>query len=200
MSSINPSMAFLRASSSSVLNRLSEMTTSMSALQFQKKSRDGKIFQKINVLHKLPSSIDFLQVTSISIGGGFRQPWFLTAVFPTHIIQSGSEKIWLLMQFLNFFWEAYSKAMIISVIVCSFPKMVILTIIQRGPLKKQVKNLQRYSNFPAFRAMNRLEIWYCSVFVYTTLDFPRFFSAESGPSKVREIQNSENKKCTISEF
>ena len=48
--------------------------------------------------------------------------------------------------------------MIISVIVCSFPKMVILTIIQRGPLKKQVKNLQRYSNFPAFRAKNRLEI------------------------------------------
>ena len=170
-------MAFLRASSSSVLNRLSEMTTSMSALQFQKKSRDRKIFQKINVLHKLPSSIDFLQVTSISIGGGFRQPWFLTAVFPTHIIQSGSEKIWLLMQFLDFFWEAYSKAMIISVIVCSFPKMVILTIIQRGPLKKQVKNLQRYSNFPAFRAMNRLEIWYSSIFVCTILDFPRFFSA-----------------------
>ena len=103
LSSINPSMAFLRASSSSVLNRLSEMTTSMSALQFQKKSRDRKIFQKINVLHKLPSSIDFLQVTGISIGGGFRQPWFLTAVFPTHIIQSGSEKIRLLMQFLDFF-------------------------------------------------------------------------------------------------
>ena len=37
-------------------------------------------------------------------------------------------------------------------------------------------------------------------FVYTILNFPRFFSAESGPSKVREIQNSENKKCTISEF
>ena len=31
-------------------------------------------------------------------------------------------------------------------------------------------------------------------------NFPRFFSAESGPSKAREIQNSANKKCTISEF
>ena len=29
--------------------------------------------------------------------------------------------------------------MIISVMVASFPKMVILTIIHRGPLKKQVK-------------------------------------------------------------
>ena len=45
-----------------------------------------------------------------------------------------------------------------------------------------------------------LEIWYCLFFVYTILNFPRFFSAESGPSKVREIQNSDNKKCTISEF
>ena len=47
---------------------------------------------------------------------------------------------------------------------------------------------------------NRLEIWYCSFFVYTILNFPRFFSTESGPSNVREIQNSENKKYTISEF
>ena len=37
-------------------------------------------------------------------------------------------------------------------------------------------------------------------FVYTILNFPRFFSAESGPSKVREIQNSVNKKCRISEL
>ena len=49
-------------------------------------------------------------------------------------------------------------------------------------------------------AKNRLEIWYCSFFVYTILNFQRFFSTESGPSKVREIQNSVNKKCTISEF
>ena len=39
-----------------------------------------------------------------------------------------------------------------------------------------------------------LEIWYCLFFVYTILNFTRFFSAESGPSKVRDIQNSENKK------
>ena len=32
------------------------------------------------------------------------------------------------------------------------------------------------------------------------MNFPRFFPAKSGPSKVREIQNSKNKKCTISEF
>ena len=32
------------------------------------------------------------------------------------------------------------------------------------------------------------------------MNFPRYFSAESGPSKVREIQNSVNKTCTISEF
>ena len=41
---------------------------------------------------------------------------------------------------------------------------------------------------------------YVHFFVYTILNFPRFFSAKSGPSKVREIQNSVNKKCTISEF
>ena len=46
----------------------------------------------------------------------------------------------------------------------------------------------------------RLEIIYCTFFVYTILNFPRFFPAKSGPSKVREIQNSKNKKCTISEF
>ena len=46
--------------------------------------------------------------------------------------------------------------------------------------------------------MSRWEIWYCSFFVYTFLNFPRFFSTESGPSKVRKIQNSVNKKCTIS--
>ena len=51
-----------------------------------------------------------------------------------------------------------------------------------------------------FRAKNRLEKWYCSFFVFTILNFPRLFSAESGPSKVRELQNSVNKKCTISEF
>ena len=43
------------------------------------------------------------------------------------------------------------------------------------------------------RAKNRLEIWYCTFLVYTILNFPRFFSAESGPSKRREIQNSVNK-------
>ena len=48
-----------------------------------------------------------------------------------------------------------------------------------------------------FRAKNGLEIWYCSFFVYTILNFPRFFYW-TGLSKVREIQNSENKKCTIS--
>ena len=47
---------------------------------------------------------------------------------------------------------------------------------------------------------NRLEIWYCSFFVYTILNFPHFCSAESGPLKVREIQNSVSKKCTILEF
>ena len=54
--------------------------------------------------------------------------------------------------------------------------------------------------FISTRAKNRLEIWNCSFFVYTILNFPRFFSAESSPSKVQEIQNSVNKKCTISEF
>ena len=53
---------------------------------------------------------------------------------------------------------------------------------------------------PRFRAKNRLEICYCSFFAYTILNLPRFFSAESGPSKVREIQNSVNKKCALSEF
>ena len=45
-----------------------------------------------------------------------------------------------------------------------------------------------------------LEIWFILFFVYTILNFTRFFSAESGLSNEREIQNSENKKCTISEF
>ena len=44
------------------------------------------------------------------------------------------------------------------------------------------------------------QLGYCTFFVFTILNFPRFFSVESGPSKVREIQNSVNKKCTISDF
>ena len=43
------------------------------------------------------------------------------------------------------------------------------------------------------RAKIILEFWYCTFFVYTILNFPRFFSAESGPSKVWETQNSVNK-------
>ena len=77
LSSINPSMAFLRASSSSVLNRLSEMTTSMSALQFQKKSRDGKIFHKlvfyINCRAALISSKS--QVFPSVVGSGSLGSW-----------------------------------------------------------------------------------------------------------------------------
>ena len=34
-----------------------------------------------------------------------------------------------------------------------------------------------------FRAKNRLEIWYCSFFVYAILNFPRFFSAEVARQK-----------------
>ena len=132
-----PRFAALLASSSLGLNRFSDKTVSISALEIQFFSNLYNFNKFLNcILHEWSCSFNFIHITSVISLNSRRRKIITVTISISHFNEclSENEKEALkLSQFQKLF--THSSATIISVNVASSPNMVMFTIIHKGPLQ-----------------------------------------------------------------